>query len=379
MQHVSVRRRMAEHAKPTTLGFFFRSLPGTISSPDLETSLGHAGLTGDLRADATAMQLLRDHLLTRGFTAAPHSAELVGMLNEVHRDDLHQAGADFGRCVGLSAGQLEDFERFGFLSPPIARVVRASVTQLEAVLPADSVVLGAVEGTFRKGVVGGIGWLHHDEHRTSLVHLEQALFPSSLRCRLGKEASVITDDVFHNYNRFAARMMQEHPKLVLPDASECVVAESQDDGTGLDDAIRTFSHRVIAALQAFNRAKAALDEDELVLDIVNVWIPKADKQIAVLPFEFSKAAVYEHDTRPSVEEAEAAGFKDEFQTFCRGTAVLFFGRYVLHQAAEGPEFIKCWHGSMETRYLVLTPRKSAHRFSCCRPSCLTQAEGADPY
>merc|ERR1712061_386031 len=90
-----------------------------------------------------------------------------------------------------------------------------------------------------------------------------------------------------------------------------------------------------------------------------------EKQIAVLPFEHSALLRFEHGTRPSVEEIEAAGFKHHFQTFGKGIATMFFGRYVLHQAISG-------EGSMETRYLVLVPRRSTHRFSACRESCISR-------
>merc|ERR1711920_145460 len=55
----------------------------------------------------------------------------------------------------------------------------------------------------------------------------------------------------------------------------------------------------------------------------------------------------------------------EFRAFSTLVAVMFFGRCVLHQAIEG-------HGSMETRYLTLTPRKHAHRFASRHRSCISQ-------
>ncbi|CAK0871256.1 unnamed protein product, partial [Prorocentrum cordatum] len=76
---------------------------------------------------------------------------------------------------------------------------------------------------------------------------------------------------------------------------------------------------------------------------------------------------------PSRTEVEATGLQHEFQALGRGTAALFFGRYVLHQAAEGPGFVKCPQGSMETRYLVLAPRGSLHRFSAGHQGAAAQS------
>merc|ERR1712046_378529 len=77
------------------------------------------------------------------------------------------------------------------------------------------------------------------------------------------------------------------------------------------------------------------------------------------------------DTRPSVSELEAADLHHKFEAFSPGTALFFFGRYVLHQMAEGPDYPRCPLGSMETRFLVLSPRSSAHRCALNRRSCIS--------
>ena len=67
----------------------------------------------------------------------------------------------------------------------------ASLAQLEAALPADAVVFGPVEGTFR-GQRGVISWLHQDEKRAPEVHLGQVLFPV-LRAELDQDRRVHWD------------------------------------------------------------------------------------------------------------------------------------------------------------------------------------------
>merc|ERR1712129_138578 len=101
---------------------------------------------------------------------------------------------------------------------------------------------------------------------------------------------------------------------------------------------------------------------------------------ALLPIRYFEHAPFQHGTRPSVEEIESAGFQSEFEAFSAQIAGMFFGLYVLHQVAEGQDFPKCCHGSMETRYLILAPRRSLHRFSAMRLSCISPGgEGdADP-
>lgn len=330
--------------RPFELGTFvsahFRTLSGQISSPALEETVGHLD---DVRDVTEAVALLRTSLIVDGFAAAPCSAELVSMLRELSIEQARNAGAEFRKCVGMSSDQLLESRRFS-LTSQIADIVRASVAQLELVLP-DAVVLGPLEGTYR-GERGAISWLHSDEDRTTTPYLQQVLFPLP-RSDIDMPAP---ENILEHYNEVRSRVAAKYC-LTLP-------ASEQD---GLDTDLMSFTSKVIAAIQGHNVRCA----DEMLLDVVNVWIPKGEKQIALLPLSASSGQ-FQHDTRPSIEEAGT--FKDEFQAYRPGTVVLFFGRYVVHQA----EATTCPHGSMETRYLVLIPKSRSHRYSSFRPSCVSQ-------
>lgn len=351
----------------------YRTFMGTISPPELERSLGSARLRGGLRESAECLPQLRHSLLETGFCAALDSAELVGRLNDAPHEDLLRAGAQFRKCLGLSRGQLQDVQRLG-LSPSIAGVVEASLNQLDAVLPAEAVALGPLEGTFR-GVRGAIGWLHSDEHRTGEVHLKHGLFPVSLLEVDEESDCASSDSLFEHYHEVKTRLSTLFPELELPAASECPTGGGDDDCDAVHNLdFLSFTRNVISCIMRYNDrlASAGRHEEELVLDVVNVWIPMAEKQIALLPITHCGDVRFKKDTRPSTEEVEEAGYKHDFEAFDKGIAVLFFGRYVLHQAAEGDHFVKCGRGSMESRYLILTTRRSAHRFAICRESCISR-------
>ena len=252
--------------KAATLGMFllgsYRTLPGTISPPELEEALSRAGtLAGDMRGDLEGLERLREHLQGKGFTAAPASAELVGLLNEVPEELLQgnpaRAGASFRDCVGLSRAQLRDAERL-LLSPSIAGIVLASLAQLQLALPKDAVVLGPLEGTFR-GVRGGITWLHNDEIRTSEVYVEQALFPLP-RAGLDDEAPVggARGEMFSHYEEFKARAEGCFPGLGLPEVAGCDLAD--------DHGLRSFTQQILSAVSGYHLGAGRSAGDELVPD-----------------------------------------------------------------------------------------------------------------
>lgn len=280
------------------------------------------------------------------------------MLRQVPAEQLSRAGADFRNCVGLSLEQLADTDHH-CLSPHIAGVVRASLAQLELVLPEEAVVLGPLEGTFR-GQFGGITWLHHDEHRTSDVYLQQVLFPLPRPDLEHDLASPQSDYLFERYNDVRTQMHARFPGLELPSDAEC-----QGD-------LWCFTGRIIAAIAAYQDRSGCSGEDELVLDIINVWIPMDDKRMALLPLRYSGPARFQHETRPSADEVEVGALQHEFRAFHAAAAVLFFGRHVIHQVAQGREFAQCTRGSMETRYLVIMPRRRAHRCAHFRDSCISR-------
>lgn len=353
----------------------YTSLAARVRPPDLELELGPAALTNGFRSSAELLESARKHLQSHGFTAAPNSAELTRLLSETPLEELHRASSDFKNCVGLSLEQLDGSQHFGALNSHIARIVLASQTQLQLILPPDAVVLGLIEGTYR-GQRGGIGWLHNDEHRTSEVHLEHVLFPSLRAEANGEPIRSRFDDLFLHYNDFERRMGVLFPRLRLPNASawliECGCADGELDVGDLD--LHDFTLRLIASITSYNdwHCQSGRLEEELMLDVANVWIPKALKQLALVPLEFSRGLHFRRDTRPSLEEVEEGGYKHHVQAFSQQTALVFFGRYVLHQAAEGPEFTRCEHGSSEGRYLVLAPKRCTHLYSSFRASCISR-------
>lgn len=353
----------------------YTSLAATVRPPDLELELGPAALSNGLCSSPESLESARKHLKYHGFTAAPNSAELTRLLNETPLEELHRASSDFKSCVGLSLEQL-DSQHFGAFNFHIARIVLASQTQLQLILPPDAVVLGLIEGTYR-GQRGGIGWLHNDEHRTSEVHLEHVLFPSLCAQASGVPMRPRLDDFFLHYNDFESRMGVLFPHLRLPKASEwlaeCGCADVDEIDLG-DLDLRDFTLRIIASITRYNdwHYESGRLEEELILDVANIWIPKAAKQLALVPLEFSRGLHFRRDTRPSPKEVEEGNYTHHVQAFSPQTALVFFGRYVLHQAAEGPEFARCEHGSSESRYLVLAPKRCTHLYSSCRASCISR-------
>lgn len=340
----------------------YKTFSGAISMPPLEVVLGAAALRGDLRHDCSALTLMRDQFQNLGFSAAPGGGELVRIINELPEESLQHAGADFRNCVGLSLGQLSDAGA-SRLNPLIARLVCNSMEQLRMLLPDGCVILGPLEGTFR-GQRGAISWVHLDENRTSEAYLQQALFPLP-RSEVDLDASSDQrgERLLHHYHEVKAEAATCFPGLKLPEPS-C----STTVGPVPELDLQALTYEFAEAVKDYNRQQGSTD-NHLLLDFVNVWIPRDSKQIALLPL--CHYARFRNETRPSIEEMVAAGFQDKFQAFSFQIPVMFSGRFVLHQAAEGPGFVKCELGSLETRYLVLMRQRSAHRFAGFRPSCLS--------
>lgn len=364
---MSLHGTTKDNARDRHVGLFtsflheVQTLKGTISRPVLEVALGPA-FCRNFSEDANALNFLRSELFDSGFAPTPNSSELVRLLNAIPDDSLHNAGVDFRKCVGLSRRQMQTLDP---PSRPVADVVLEVCAQLETALPADVVLLGPIEGTFR-GERGGIPWLHNDEHRTAQVQFEQALFPLSFS-DLDRLARDDAGSIFEHYNEIRDRLHGLFPDLALPPSSQCPSAE----GTISDEALRTFTTSIIRAIEVYQSSRPCLEREELVLDVVNVWIPRGSKRMALLPMNCWGGQPFEGDTRPSVSELEAHGLQHKFEAFSIGTALLFFGRYVLHQMAEGPDYPRCPLGSMETRFLVLSPRSRAHRCALNRRSCIS--------
>ena len=238
---------------------------------------------------------------------------------------LPDSSSLFKACTGLSSQQLKE------APSGVPSVVLESMAQLEQILPASAVVLGLLEGTFR-GCRGGISWLHFDEDRTSRAYLQQTLF--NLRGLEDVANFANHEQSWQHYSEIRLELQRKIPRLSLP------LPSAGEDPTD-------FTERVLDAIQAYN----AEQSDCLCLHSVNVWIPMKDKQLAFLPQEFCDFQL-EHGTRPNADEVVSFGMANKFQSF-QPTALVFFGRHVLHQVAMGPDFRKCDQGSMETRYLVL--------------------------
>lgn len=295
--------------------------------------------TSDCSIGQDALRHAREHLEHSGFTAAPCSDRLIRRLREVPEEQLGNARWDFKKCVGRSKLALSHACSAIALNPHITIILNEAREQLQTLLPTDAVVVGLVEGAYRHG---GISWLHFDEIRNSDQYVQQVLFPSATEQGPEEPQNAATYN-FDHYHEVRMLIEAAFPGLSWPSAE---LVYDKEGETQIVEHIK-------AAILKYNSSQDRLG-DPLAFECINVWIPKAEKQIALLAPEHLKDSKF-YDTRPSVEEIEKAGFQDSFESFGRGVSTFFFGRYVLHQAAEGPQFTLS-EGSMEMRYLVLLPQ-----------------------
>jgi hypothetical protein len=288
-----------------------------------ESLLCHFAPGYALHQSPEAMLELRRHLMSEGFTAAPHSSELIGVVSRMPACDI-----DMLRRVTMPPG--------AHSSP----MVTACLAQLRQVLPRGAIVLGPYKLRARTCAADNASRLHKDDVLLTLGDVATALLPPpapDLACACGG---------FDHYESFRAHAAREHPSLELP---PCPVARSDPS---------SLAREIVRSVRRYNEGNAR--EDELLFDNVNVWIPRDTKQLVLLPLVPSRELQY--PLCPEDVERLKARLAGEFRALPRGVALVFFGQSLLHQALMGRHF-DCGSGSVEGRYLVLTPRKYAHRGS----------------
>lgn len=269
---------------------------------------------------------LRRQLLADGFTAAPYSAQLMEAMRE------------------LCPEQLETMRRSRM--PPgmhSSHVAAVSIMQLRSVLPSQSAVLGLYKARVRSCKPDHSGCLHKDDVLLSENEVRLALFPPC------SEASPDEAGFFDRFVGFRADALQAHgSSFDLPNSEALERAARSGDIGGL-------TNDLIESIRRYNKVQSSASE-ELVFDSINVWIPMDSKQLALLPLELSEQFPYPLGA-VNVEMLRR-DFADRFQTFERGSALIFYGQSLLHQALLGPG-AEPGSGSLEGRYLLLSARKHA--------------------
>ena len=354
-----------------------KTFTGTVSLPNLEKLLG-ADLQTDLGSNTSALAHITSALFSHGVTAAPASNTLQHLLNSVPEEELPKVGVGFAACTGLLPTQLLENP---LLPSSIAALVHDSIAQLKLVLSPDACILGILEGTYRSKT-NGIKWLHDDEHRTTLHHFQKSLFPSSRAFYVDlihQSSAAQSKAIFARYELLVLQMKSIAPLLILP---QSLRVEDNENGLETLDLLQ-FTKNIVAAIDVYHNQcelNNTLLENEIILDVVNVWIPRARKRLLVLPFRCREdngntTSTFQPfqpgDTRPTWKEIESAGYQNNFESFSSGISLLFFARHVLHQVLEGKEIELCNRGSAETRYLTLTLRKDTHQYCLRRDSCLS--------
>ena len=272
-----------------------------------------------------AMAELRRHLICEGFTAAPDSFELVKIVSRIPERDI-----DTLRRVTMPPGAHS------------SHMVTACLAQLKQALPCRSILLGPYKLRARTCAADTASRLHKDDVLLTLGDVATALFPPPAHDIPGASGD---EGRFEHYESFVADAARKHPSLELP---PCAVAGC--DLSGL-------TREIIRAVRRYNEMQSAA-ADELVFDNVNVWIPRDTKQLVLLPLARSRELQY--PLYPEHVAALKTRFAGQFVALPRGAAIVFFGQTLLHQAWMG-RHSDCGSGSVEGRYLVLTPRKHAHR------------------
>lgn len=307
------------------------NLCGVVTRTGLEDSILREFAPGyDLSASFDAvLELLRKHLVSMGFTAAPNSMQLVEIVGRISEHDV------------------DALRRNPVLPPSIdcSRMVDACIAQLKRVLPSSSLVLGVYKSRARICDSDNASRLHKDDVLLTEGDVTKALFPHNSQTR-----STPLDDerLFDRYDQFCADVRRNHPSLELPSCR----AASRGDLSG-------FTRQLISSVQSYNE-KRSDRKDELIFDNVNVWIPRDSKRIVLLPRAYSQDLQYPLSSH-HIERLKSS-LADKFQALPEGAALVFFGQSLLHQALMGESF-DCGTGSLEGRYLVLSSRRHAHRGS----------------
>ena len=314
---------------------------GVVKSTAVEESVLRRYAPGyDLSGSTEGVRALHEHLMAKGFTAACNSSELVELVRGIPEPDVESL-----RRNPMPPGTQS------------ARIVDACIAQIKRALPAGSIVVGLYKSRARICSVDNASRLHKDDVLLTPEEVTKALFPWQQahstpsaddalfdRCReLCPDAR--QSHPLDRYRGFCADARQSHPLLDLP---SCPVARSGD--------LSGWTRELIGSIRRYNEQQADREE-ELIFDNVNIWIPRDTKQITMLPLSYSCELDYplsqEHVERLTTSCAQ------QFQALPQGAALVFFGQSVLHQALMGEGF-DCGSGSLEGRYLVLTPRRHAH-------------------
>ena len=298
---------------------------GVVTTTTLDAEvLGKFAPGYDMSQCPEAMRRLQEHLKSEGFTAAPNSLELRKLVRQISEPEI-----DALRRTPV----LPDLHA--------SRIIDACLGQLRQVLPASSVVLGLYKSRARTCRADNASQLHKDDVLLTEGEVTKALFP--LQAHADGH-----DGIFDRYRRFCAEARQRHPSLVLP---PCPAAWSGEQ-SGL-------TREVISSVRRHNERLSDAG-DELVFDNVNVWIPRDTKQIVLLPLACSSELQYPLGA-DDVERLKTS-FAGRGQALRQGASLIFYGQSLLHQALIGQHF-DCGSGSLEARFLLLTPRKHAHRGS----------------
>jgi len=267
---------------------------------------------------------IRNDLLSEGFTLAPNSAELVAHVKQIPDETL------LALRQGIAAMQPDLHS---------SEIVQACMQQIRQVLPSEFVVLGLYKPLHRRDFTDSASKLHKDDVRIDLEDVRRALFPMDLDSGMR---------VFDRYLAFLEEVRKQYPALELP----CSLDMLQNVLRAGD--VNDLTRVVFNAIEDYN--KGCCCEDQLVFDNVNMWIPRDAKQLVLLPLCHSCDLPY-----PS-NEAVAHKVRTELQHHFRyspqGSAVIFFGQSILHQALVGPES-SFGSGSLEGRFLTLVPRTHA--------------------
>lgn len=302
-------------------------LCGVVTSTAVEENILRKFAPGyDLSQSSEAMLELQTHLASMGFTAAPNSIELVDLVSHIPEPDIDGLRRTYTLPPGV----------------PTARLVKACVAQLERVAPPGALVMGVYKSRARIRDVDNASSLHKDDVLLTEDEVTKALFPSRAPADDGGGA-------FDRYESFCAAARQAHPTLGLPPSPGAWSAD-----------LSAFTRELVGSVRRYNETLPDA-EDELILDNVNVWIPRDSKRIAVLPLSDSSQLQYPLEPGRDVDKLKS-GLAEKFQALPQGAALIFYGQSVLHQALLGDDF-DCGSGSLEGRYLMLTPRKYAHRGS----------------
>lgn len=298
---------------------------------------------------------LRSHLSTKGFTVAPDSEKLIAAVQAMSREELNS----LVKATMLPALYSAD-------------VIHQSLAQLRGTLPTQYSVLGPFKARYRNAP-DSAAMLHKDTIQVTQHDVRNCLFPmpdatSELSCAYKKRYQVWKDELSVKHSGL---------KLPVPPSSSGLVSNDLSDLTA----------EIITAIRDFNSAQAH-PGDELVFEVVNVWIPRDVKRLIFFPLDVSIGIDY---PLRDVDISKVQAAEKSLQSFSSGSALFFFGQSILHQAfmppgselADGVSEQTMRNlettqgdGSLEGRYLLVVQRAKSHAGSL--PLAIPGLEPLDP-